>query len=353
LESWVAGLSKKIDGIVWSQWSALGAFVAAEPCRGSVIDSEALLVATCAFGRQDARIFDEAMDWMIVNHGLLKPWRLKRISRLFGPDTQRTLGALLDYAARDTGKDLFPGVRKEARKVLDGVATEEFFWREKGRYDRGQRSPDGVFLEWKLLRGTPRIRRHAGKPDPGNPANLMLRLRDYYGSGARADVITYLLTNDGGSSNGIASRIKYQQSRVYGVLEDLVGAGIAHKKGGHGSAYYWIDQESIATSLGLVKERPVFFIWGDVFQAFDMVISDWRKHQAEYKDEFLSAERMKDLAINVVPMLRKAGEPLSLLPAADPRGLKGAGHREALISFMDRAIGILISHNTAGTRETR
>lgn len=52
------------------------------------------------------------------------------------------------------------------------------------------------------------------------------------------------------------------------------------------------------------------------------------------------AERMRDLARRVVPLLRGAGEPLSRLPAADPRRLKGGEHRHALISFLESAMHI-------------
>jgi hypothetical protein len=337
MESWQSDLEKRIVKVLWSQWSAVGLYVTAEPCRGSVIDPEALLVATCAFGRIDARMFDEALDWTIVNHGLLKPWRLKRISRSFGPAVQRTLGAVLEYAAEDTGKNLFPGVRREMREALDMVEAEELFWREKGRYDQGRRPRDELFARWKLWRGTPRVRRHSAGPEPGNPANLMFRLRDYYGAGARADVMTYLLTEKGGSSHGIAKKIKYQYGQVYKVLENLVEAGIAHKKGGLGNAYYWIDQKGVAASLGLGRKRPVFFVWGDIFSAFHAVVSDWRAHQAEYMNDFLSSERMRDLAAVVIPLLRGAGEPLSRMPAPDARKLKGTEHREALMDFLDRA----------------
>jgi hypothetical protein len=337
MESWQSDLEKRIVRILWSQWAAVGLYVAAEPCREAVIDPEALLVATCAFGRMDARMFDEALDWTIANHGLLKPWRLRRISRSFGPAVQRILGALLEYAAVDTGKELFPGVRQEMREALDKVEAETLFWREKGRFEEGRKPRDEVFAQWKLWRGTPRVRRHSARPETGNPANLMFRLRDYYGAGARADVMTYLLTEKGGSSHGIAMKIKYQHGQVYKVLEDLVGAGIAYKRGGRGNAYYWIDQESVAASLGLGKTRPVFFVWGDIFSAFDMVISDWREHQREHMNDFLSAERMRNLAVEVIPMLRGAGEPLSRMPAPDARNLKGVEHKEALMDFMERA----------------
>ncbi len=338
MESWLNDLVEALDRLAWSQWAALGAFVTTEPCRNSVVDPEALLVATCAYGRRDARMFDEAIDWTLVNHQILKPWRLKRIAGPFGHGVQRTLGAVLDYVAEEKGKDLFPGVRKESRKALEEVRTEELFLREKGRYGAGSREPDELFFRWKLLRGSPRIRHHSGTPDLKNPSNLMVRLRDYYGAGARSDVMTYLLTEKGGSSNGIAAKIKYQQGRVYDVLETLVEAGIAHKEGGPGSAYYWIDQSSIAASLGLGKKRPAFLVWGDIFCAFHLVISDWQEHQREYEKDFLSAERMRDLTVRVVPMLRNSGEPLAHLPVPDIKRQKGIEHEEGLIEYLKRVV---------------
>lgn len=341
METWYDDLVETIKQIIWSQWAALGVFVAVEPCRKLIVDPEALVVGTCAFGRQDPRMFDEALDWTITNHGLLRPWRLKRISRAFGNEVQRTLGAFLDYAAEEGARDIFPGVRKEAGEALDDLETEELFLREKGFYAQGRKKPDDIFLRWKLLRDSPRIRHHSGVPDPKNPANLMLRLRDYYGSGARADVMTYLLAEKGGSSHGIAARIKYQQGRVYDVLEDLVGAGIAYKQGGKGHAYYWVDREKMAASLGLGKKRPVFIVWGDVFCALYLVVSDVWKHKEEYKNDFLSAERMRDLTARVVPMLRGAGDPLSEMPVPDVQRLKGAEHKEALIALLERCFDVL------------
>ncbi len=341
MEGWLQGLLEGVNALLWSQWAALGAFITVDPCREAVVDPEALLVATCAFGGQEARIFDESLDWTIANHGLLKPWRLKRIARAFGPEVTRTLGALLEYAAAETGRDLFPGVREEARGVLAEVTVKELFPRESGMYGEGGKMPDEIFLAWKLLRGKPRIRRHSGTPDPANPANLMLRLRDYYGAGARADVVTYLLTAGGGSSHGIAEKVKYRQGMVYDVLEGLVSAGMAQKRGGRGHAYYWIDRERVAASLGLGKRLPVFLAWGDVFAAFYAVYADREENRVAYADEFLCAERMRDLSRRVIPLLRGAGEPLSHLPAADPRRLKGGEHRDALVAFLEGAMRVL------------
>lgn len=79
-----------------------------------------------------------------------------------------------------------------------------------------------------------------------------------------------------------------------------------------------MDRESMASSLGPGKRTPAFFVWGDVFHAFHAVITDRRARPEACGDEFLAAERMRDLAAEVVPLLRGAGEPLSRLPYPGP-----------------------------------
>lgn len=96
--------------------------------------------------------------------------------------------------------------------------------------------------------------------------------------------------------------------------------------------------------LGLAEKLPAYFVWGDVFRAFDMVVSDWWGNREAYENEFLAAERMRDLAAEVVPMLRGAGESLSRIPFPDPGKLKGAEHEEALVSFVDNLADVLRSH---------
>lgn len=193
-------------------------------------------------------------------------------------------------------------------------------------------------------KGEPGIRRRSGTPDRSNPANLVLRMRDFYGSGARADVMTCLLAEEGGTPNGIAAKICYRQGQVYRVLEDLVSAGIAHKRGGRGSARYWIVREAVAGFLGLDGEPPAFFARWGVFLAFHLVISDWEGHREKYADDFLAAERMRDLAARVAPPLGKAGRPLSRLSFPAPGMLKGTEHARALKEFLQQVAPIRLSY---------
>lgn len=341
MEAWLKDLVKGTLNIIYKQWATLNANVTAAPCRGSVVDPEALVVATSAFGRYDARIFDEAMDWSIFNHNMLKPWRLKRIAVEFGGETTRCLAAVFDFIGRKNEEDLFPGVIQIGEKALDQVLVEPLFFSEQKMFEAGKREPDQVFLHWKLKRGTPRIRMHSGSPDMRNPGNLMIRLRSYYGTGAKADVVTYLLTGKGGSSKEIASKIKYNQKSVYDALEQLVGADMAYKRGGVGNAYYWVDPHDIAASLGLKDKRPVFFVWADIYRAIYRVLEDVRSNDEKWSSPFFSAERAKNLAVEVASIVRKSGEPLEQIKLPDTRRTQGRENVEELKEFLAEFPGIL------------
>jgi hypothetical protein len=317
MEAWLKDLVKGTLDIIYAQWATLNANVTAAPCRGSVVDPEALVVATSALGRYDARIFDEAMDWCTLNHRSLKPWRLKRIAVEFGEDTTRCLAAIFDFIGEKTEVDLFPGVIQIGEEAIDHVPVEPLFFSERKMFNAEKREPDQVFLRWKLKRGTPRMRGHSGSPDMRNPGNLMIRLRSYYGTGAKADVVTYLLTGKGGSSKEIASKIKYNQKSVYDALEQLVGADMAYKRGGVGNAYYWVDPRDIAQSLGLKDSRPVFFVWADIYRVIFRVLEDIRSNDEKWSSPFFSAERAKNLAVEAAPIIRGSGVPLEHVKLPD------------------------------------
>ena len=337
MENWPSDLLEPVKEIMWSQWAALGANLTVEPARKSVVDPEALFVATCGFGRYDARLFDEAMDWLLENNQRIKPWRLKRIARTFGADTQRVLGAALDYVADAAGKNLFPGVREEAKQYLGEVQREDLFYSEKGRHSE-EKGVDPIFLKWNLLRGAPRIREHSGTPNTGNPANLMVKLREFYGTGTRADVMTYLLTAGGGSSNEIAVRLKYNQKGVYEALEEMCAAGTVHKYSKARNGYYWVERDDMAKTLGLPVELPVFFVWGDIYFAYYLLISDCIMNVESHQDDFLSAERMRNLTVKIVPLLRNSGEPLSQLAMPDIKRQSGIEHKDKLLDYMTRVL---------------
>ncbi|HEY5473384.1 MAG TPA: hypothetical protein VIK32_09360, partial [Candidatus Limnocylindrales bacterium] len=64
--------------LAWRQWTAIGV-AGARSGRQTIVDPEALLLATLSVGRLDARLFDEVLDWVAVNAQLLDMARLRRL----------------------------------------------------------------------------------------------------------------------------------------------------------------------------------------------------------------------------------------------------------------------------------
>lgn len=329
---WQESFFDRVDGIMWPQWIALGAALAGKPCRQSIVDPEALVVASCSLGRNNPRLFDESLDWTIANHKLLKTSRLRFITSEYDAETRRTLAAFADYVSGDVGTEVMGKLQEEAQ--TEGEVRTVPFWLHDKQADPQTVGADETFLRWGFVRGTPRIRKHSGRPDLENPVNLMLRLRENYGKGARADCVTYLLTDKQGSSNAIASKIKYKQPSVYRALEQLVSAGVVGKYGQAGWGDYWIDAPEIATVLGLKGKRPIFLVWPDIFRAFYLVMRDFVENGSIDGRSLRGIERARELTVSVVPLLRNAGEPLARMWVPDIRKSGGERNVDELREFL-------------------
>ncbi len=334
--SWQESFFDRVDGIMWPQWIALGAALAGKPCRQAIVDPEALLVASCSLGRYNPRLFDESLDWTITNQNLLKTSRLRFIASEYDTETRRTLAAFADYVSEESGTGVI-GKLREDTLIEEEIGTVPLWLHEK-MLDPSTEGADKTFLRWGFVRGTPRIRKHSGRPDFENPANLMLRLRKKYGKGARADCITYLSTGKRGSSNAIASTIKYKQPSVYRALEQLVSAGVVRKYGQAGWNDYWIDVSEVAAETGLRGKRPVFLVWPDIFRAFYLVMRDFVENGSIDGSSLKGIERARELTVSIVPLLRNAGEPLAHMWVPDIRKSGGERNVVELREFLLKAL---------------
>lgn len=342
METWLQDLVNEVNEIVYAQWAALGANFTVRPTEKALVDPDALMVATSAFGRYNARIFDEALDWAISNYKLLMPWRLKRLAKAFGTDVRRTLGAMLDFLANERGQNLFPGVISDCRAVLDEVPLEPLFWSEARLFQSPRRERHKRFLEWKLMRGTPRLREHSGAPDLTNPANLMTKLRRQYGTGAKSDTLAYLLTAGRSNGNRIARKIHYNQSSVCIALNELEAADMVEWGGTEGNKRYWVEEQNLAGFLKL-RSLPVFIDWGTVLAEMNAVADRLRKNEKSHGGGFLEKEWCRDTLVRMVPTIRAAGEPLAQTPMPDIRDVDHL--QENLRRFIEHVLRVLKRYN--------
>lgn len=109
-------LSDQLVAFAWDEWAQMG--VLATPHRRSpwAQDPEALIVFTLEVARADARLFDELMDWMLVNESLLSVRRLRAICI---DETDRALvAAALGWLARQR-----PRARLSSREPTAAATT--------------------------------------------------------------------------------------------------------------------------------------------------------------------------------------------------------------------------------------
>lgn len=187
---------------LWNQWDSLGA-----PARGDgkaapfAIDPEALLLASLRFAETDARMADIVADWVPGNGAFLNLQRLRNLqsaTHLATPESLATLADLMESAGFRSWKSL----RGSSTKISAATVI-----RASGLKSR--------------------------KPDTSRPEAFLLKMRMLYGLGARAEIITWLLTHPSGHAAKIARETGWFSKSVQAILNDLetCGALISHWEG--------------------------------------------------------------------------------------------------------------------------
>jgi DNA-binding transcriptional ArsR family regulator len=341
-------ISKGVLDILWSQWSTLGAYLTTEKTTNVVVDPEAALVGTCSIGRADPRLFDEVLDWLIVNYGLIKTARVTRFLKDDTEETARTVAAVADYTSSVVGHEILESIVRQERNrfVLRKAREAENLFRTSAfdiRPKTAKRELDSKFLEWGFERSHIETRGHSGKPDLNNPANVMLLMRAHYGKSARAEILTYLLTGKPANSYQIARMTGYNQSTVYRELAAMSRGGLVMKEGMGKSTQFWVDRDKLAYSLWSAGSRysPVFFNWADVYRAFEDAIKTLSEITTKRLGDVLKVEACVDLSERIAPLLRGAGEPLKGVAAPDTVRLKRPGGEEEIFAFVEKALSVI------------
>lgn len=300
-------LNSALLEFAWDEWAQMGVLAAPPPPRRWAEDPEALLLLTLEVARDDPRLFDEVLDWLVRNEPLVSARRVRTLSA--DPEDRRLSSAVMEWVARQ--------VRPRSRGR--GGATEEgepeVLFRGADGAPLPVLRPDPVFLEYGLLRPPAEPTGKSLNPHLGAPINFAFRLRHLLGVGTRAEAVRYLLTADIDSASvaDVAGPSGYAKRNIQEALSSLHVAGAASAVTVSGEQRFAVDRSRWAFLLGMsVNELPVYRDWTDLFGALRRILRWLMRPDLGALSEYMRTSQAADLLDEVRPRLNRAG---ILLPA--------------------------------------
>lgn len=251
---------------VWRQWSALGASVGG-PRPRTILDPEALVLASLALVPYERRLGDVLLWWASVGAPLLSVQRVRSLSKGSAePVTTDGLGAFAASAV-----------------------------------EAGDR-------RWKRLAGPEGLDARPGKgaarPDLSDPSALVLRLRAAFGVSAKADLFAVLLGNERPQTvRDLAEASGYSTVAVRVALGEMVLARVAESTGASPATYRVADA---ARWSGLLAggPRPRWGYWAETLGVL-LAASEWGRG-AEAWSDYVASSKARDLAERHARALRVA-----------------------------------------------
>src|SRR5664280_1333960 len=167
-------LREELIAFTWGQWSQMGLLTTRQERSPWAQDPEALIVFTLEVARGEPRLFDELMDWALLNEPLLS---VRRLRAMCIDDTDQMLvTAALEWLASQR-----PRARLQSGGGTPATATLQPLFRAEGPAGEIEAS-----FAVAGLRRAPLSPSHKSRPpDPTQPINLAFRLRQILGVGIR------------------------------------------------------------------------------------------------------------------------------------------------------------------------
>jgi len=292
-------LTSALLDFAWDEWAQMGVLAAARPARRWAQDPEALLLLTFEVGRDDPRLFDEVLDWLVRNEQLVSVRRLRTLCN--GSEDERLSAAAMEWVARQRRP------RGPARQLeFDGDEAEPLFRDADFPVPR----TDPVFRAFGFTRPPAEPTGKSRDPDLTAPINFAFRLRHFLGVGTRAEAVRYLLTADVDSATvaEVATSSGYAKRNIQEALTALRSARVATLASSSGEQRFALDRARWAYLLGLEPDEiPLYRDWPTLLGALRRVLRWLMRPDLEALSDYLRTSQAADLLDEVRPELNRAG----------------------------------------------
>jgi hypothetical protein len=291
-------LRRRLVEFCWEEWAQMGMLAQARRVSAWSTDPEALIVFTLEVARSDPRLFDEMLDWTLLNQGLLSVRRLRAMC------TDETDHALVDAAigwlAREQPRARLKSALADTREGLlplfhgGGPVLEADPSFAAAGFARSPLMPSGK----------------SSAPDLTAPINLGLRLRAILGVGIRAEVIRVMLGMQAPkiTAQALAQISRYAKRNVHDALTGLAAAEVLSAFTVSGEQRYAINKDIWAALLQCPTEAlPRHRDWPQLFSALRTILR-WSEQQTSAdSSDYLLASGARQLLDRLRPDLAFVG----------------------------------------------
>jgi hypothetical protein len=266
-----------ILSFLWREWSVLGAAGGARDVDRWAIDPEALLAHSLSFARYEPRLFDEMLEWLVLNGRWIDLQRLRGIAKRQPEPHARLLGAVAEFLSHTAKGDRRKWMRLAQEMRPTGASPEEalFFMKEGEPYPLPKAMAD-EFRAHGFIR-SPFFPRGSARSVPvGSACTIRFLLRALFGVGSRAECILYLLTHESGHPSEVARSLGISIRGVQDALIELSQSGlILTRIKGKRKIEYWLSQDrwwEFIRGKGFDEvDGPVWIGWIDLLSGLSNV----------------------------------------------------------------------------------
>jgi hypothetical protein len=293
---------KGLVDFLWDEWGQMGVSASTDRRDAWAMDPEALLLLTFEVGRGEPRLFEEVLDWMLLNERLLSVQRLRNL--IVDDEDRRLVEAALGWLGERRSRNRL-GARPGSPKT-EG-RPQPFF--------RGSLlevpDPDPAFLAQGFLKPKGEPSGKSQGPDVQLPINFVFRLRLLLGVSVRAEVARALLTTDAPWMNAgaLAESTAYTKRNVRDAAASLASAGFAKA--------WMVGNENRFEATGPwgeflgVDQLPGTEDWPQLFRAYRLVLRWLFDRTTQGLSDYLLLSGARTLIEEVGGDLRSAGSPVA------------------------------------------
>jgi predicted transcriptional regulator len=332
---------ENILNFLWRQWSALGVAGGARTEDAWVIDPEALLIFSLEMARYEPRLFDEALDWLVVNGKWIDIQRLRGVIKTKKEETRRLMSAVACYTSHEakTYQRKWSALA-QLNRAASTVQREILFKTKDGNPYPSPREVFSVFQNYGFLREEFSLRKMSKSVSVTAGNTLRFLLRSLFGIGSRSECILYLLTHEAGHPTEIASAVGISVRGTQDTLIELAESGLVLTRvKGKRKIEYWLSQKrwwEFLSSMNLEEMKTP--IWIDWISLYSALMSVWEVLQEieKTKSDYMRSSKLREAMDTISIEFSKSRLDLPPIPGSSVRPEKYEEEFQIFITKMLR-----------------